>query len=358
VYAFGAPKCPSIVWRSRLYTLQPQLRLYETCTCNRLTCKAFVFFPFFSAQFSSSVSGLMSLGLRREMLERNAEKILRAASFVSRMEKELEDDAARCITSWFQGAKPRAQLKRMREEVRLTEEAMAKEASDDEAFRCAATSGAGPRQPPETQWTARQVRRTEPQPAVAQYAVPLISIHNSDECTIAMCTHGACVQRRVRAAEAELPQRQKADRIRALGLAHADALESLEEQCGDIWTWPSFGTYNLREWVLSKHNMYQQRFIITLFFLANGARPDTVSNLLIQSGALRDQAAVDHVLSLLKQARSCTLKYRAYHLMERCWVDVCAGPNNYTDGADFNSAILQLRAHRLRVFGARQLSSM
>jgi len=61
---------------------------------------------------------------------------------------------------------------------------------------------------------------------------------------------------------------------------------------------------------------------LTTFLLMNGSPPLVVAELLVCSGQLKDQAAIDHVLSLFKKFRDGALAYRAFSLSERRWINM------------------------------------
>ena len=48
----------------------------------------------------------------------------------------------------------------------------------------------------------------------------------------------------------------------ALGIAHVDALEAVENQAGNIEEWPSYKNYRMAEYVCDKHLVYRNHFTV------------------------------------------------------------------------------------------------
>jgi hypothetical protein len=109
------------------------------------------------------------------------------------------------------------------------------------------------------------------------------------------------------------------------------SLDLVAEQIGPYHTWPSFPNYQVKELALGQgaefwkygrpHLSNEERATLFAFMVENGASPELASLLLINTRALTDQAAVDHVLYLVEAHRSGSLglKYRAYVMATRSW---------------------------------------
>lgn len=116
---------------------------------------------------------------------------------------------------------------------------------------------------------------------------------------------------------------RKAARKSALGHDHAAALESIEEQSGNVEEMPCFRNYTIMHYLCSKKLLYDQRFIVLTFLTMNRVPPVLVVELFLAAGMLNDQSAYDHVLSMLRRMQSGNFdKYRAYCMETRMWEDV------------------------------------
>ena len=141
---------------------------------------------------------------------------------------------------------------------------------------------------------------------------------------------------------------RKAARKSALGHDHAAALESIEEQAGNVDEMPCFPNYTIMHYLCSKKLLYDQRFIVLTFLTMNRVPPVLVVELFLAAGMLTDQSAYDHVLSMLRRMQSGNFdKYRAYCMETRMWEDVQPPRETrggwYGETADWAKAIQKVR---------------
>ena len=149
---------------------------------------------------------------------------------------------------------------------------------------------------------------------------------------------------------------RKSARIRALGLAHANALENVECQAGYIEEWPAYDNYYIAQYVCDKHLAYDSRFTVLTFLTMNRCPPILLVELMEAASMLADQAAADHALSMLKKmARGEFNKYRAYVMETKTWMQVyppCALRGDWAmAAADWSTAVAKLQSIRYRIAG-------
>jgi len=82
---------------------------------------------------------------------------------------------------------------------------------------------------------------------------------------------------------------------------------TIEEQMGNVGTYP----VHIQEMLLSKHLSFGARFSLTLFILQNGLPPQLYAEWLIGRGMLRDEAARNHVASIIKDHQDGKLEETA-----------------------------------------------
>lgn len=110
-------------------------------------------------------------------------------------------------------------------------------------------------------------------------------------------------------------------------------LDILSEQIGDFASWPDFPKYRIRELALGQGAEYwkqpaggpdlnnEERATLFAFIVENGASPELAALLLINTGGMRNKAAVEHAIYLVEAHRTGALglKYRAYVMETRQW---------------------------------------
>ena len=107
--------------------------------------------------------------------------------------------------------------------------------------------------------------------------------------------------------------------MQALGSRHGAAVSNLEEVMGYVENYPSFQNYNVQALVCSKHLDYNGRFVLLTWLISEGCSPVLVVELMLAAGSLKDQAAFDHVLSMLIALSKNQFEYRAYSRLTRSW---------------------------------------
>ena len=107
--------------------------------------------------------------------------------------------------------------------------------------------------------------------------------------------------------------------VQALGSRHGPALIAVEEAVGPIESYPSRKNYDVQTLIRSKALDYNGRFVLLTWLVAEGCSPVLVVELMLAAGSLKNQAAFDHVLSMLHAISQNKFKYKAYCRLTRSW---------------------------------------
>ena len=145
-----------------------------------------------------------------------------------------------------------------------------------------------------------------------------------------------------------------AARRAALGVRHADALSSVEEQAGNVEEMPDLPNYRIAKMLTTSHAGFSERFIMLTFLTMNRCPPVLVVELMLAAGQLANQSAVDHLLNLLKKMKTGDFdKYRAYCMETKSWQEVLPPRGSGSDwsgaGSDWSAAIDLARRQRSQV---------
>ena len=97
------------------------------------------------------------------------------------------------------------------------------------------------------------------------------------------------------------------------------AVIAVEEAVGPVESYPSRRNYDVQTLIRSKALDYNGRFVLLTWLVAEGCSPVLVVELMLAAGSLKDQAAFDHVLSMLIALSKNQFEYRAYSRLTRSW---------------------------------------
>ena len=138
---------------------------------------------------------------------------------------------------------------------------------------------------------------------------------------------------------------RRAWRLAVVGPQQAKVLEDIEEQVGNLETMPNGANFPIQDILLSIGSLnYVQRFVLLTFLPMNQCLPVLVAEFLALRGKLRDQAAVDHCLSICNQIDKGTLKpYKTKVMAEKEWMLVS---RTKAKGDDWQAACRVLRPIR------------
>ena len=107
--------------------------------------------------------------------------------------------------------------------------------------------------------------------------------------------------------------------VQALGSRHGMAVIAVEEAVGPVESYPSRRNYDVQTLIRSKALDYNGRFVLLTWLVAEGCSPVLVVELMLAAGSLKNQAAFDHVLSMLHAISQNKFKYKAYCRLTRSW---------------------------------------
>ena len=93
-------------------------------------------------------------------------------------------------------------------------------------------------------------------------------------------------------------------RVEALSRVEGRALLDIEEQIGACMKWP----HRFTEMMLSTHLRFPERWQLTLFLLGNRCPPTLMAEWFITRGMLKDKAARDQVVDLIRKHRDGSLE--------------------------------------------------
>ena len=99
--------------------------------------------------------------------------------------------------------------------------------------------------------------------------------------------------------------------VQALGSRHGMAVIAVEEAVGPVESYPSRRNYDVQTLIRSKALDYNGRFVLLTWLVAEGCSPVLVVELMLAAGSLKNQAAFDHVLSMLHAISQNKFKYKA-----------------------------------------------
>lgn len=148
----------------------------------------------------------------------------------------------------------------------------------------------------------------------------------------------------------EIPFDRDAARIAALGRRHAQALAAVEAQMGYVEEYPDLPQYRMKSNFNATRVHYLERFTMLTFATMNRCPPLLVIELFEAAGMLSNQAAVDHLLSLVNQMYAGTsTQYRAYCMESKAW-EMVSPPQNRSSWLggtdDWSSARTKLKDMR------------
>jgi len=144
-----------------------------------------------------------------------------------------------------------------------------------------------------------------------------------------------------------------AQRVAALGACHAAALKTIEEQTGYIEEYPSLPDYRIAQYITSAHLDNGSRFKLFTFLAMNRCPPILIVELAAAAGSLHNQAAADHVISIVSKMHKGTFtQYKAYCMESQAWEAVSPPKSTrdwHKDEAEWLPALTLARRIRHRL---------
>ncbi len=96
--------------------------------------------------------------------------------------------------------------------------------------------------------------------------------------------------------------------IEALASRDSELLATIEDLIGRVITWP----WRFTDAMLSTHLRFAERWKLTAFLLANRLPPTIIAKWYLQRGMLKDKAARNEIINIIRQHKDGTLERKGY----------------------------------------------